>query len=159
MGFQVAPMIDIVFVILLFFMVAAGNARRETALDSELPGEFQEDHQAAVELPDEIEIMIDAEGGVQLNEELMDEAGSEGLPLLKQELRALKKAAGNDLNNLSILLKPDETVNTSGSSMYWMCSRRRKSTRCRSSRLRGSESRHHFCGDDLDRHRRIRIVE
>ena len=110
LGFQVAPMIDIVFVILLFFMVAAGNARRETALKTELPGEYQDDKQAAVELPDEIEIRIDEEGRVYLNEELLDEPGTKGLPLFTQEIRALKKAAGNDLNNIAILLKPDERV-------------------------------------------------
>jgi biopolymer transport protein ExbD len=110
LGFQVAPMIDVVFVILLFFMVAAGNARRETALKTELPAEYQDDKRAAVELPDEIEITIDEEGRIHLNEEVMDEAGSKGLPLLTQELRALKEAAGNDLNKIAILLKPDERV-------------------------------------------------
>jgi biopolymer transport protein ExbD len=103
-------MIDVVFVILLFFMVAAGNARRETALKTELPAEYQDDKRAAVELPDEIEITIDEEGRIHLNEEVMDEAGSKGLPLLTQELRALKEAAGNDLNKIAILLKPDERV-------------------------------------------------
>lgn len=111
LGFQVAPMIDVVFVILLFFMVAAGHARKETGLDSELPSEYREGQQAAVELPDEIEIAIDEDGGIQLNEELLDEAGSKGVPQLTREIRALKKAAGNDFNNVSILLKPDERVN------------------------------------------------
>ena len=110
MGFQVAPMIDVVFVILLFFMVAAGHAKKETALDSQLPGEYREDQQAAVELPDEIEIAIDEEGGIELNEEPMDEAGSKGVPRLTREIRALKKAAGNDFNNVSILLRPDDRV-------------------------------------------------
>lgn len=110
MGFQVAPMIDVVFVILLFFMVAAGNARKETALAADLPGEYQDPKQAVVELPDEIEIAINEEGGIQLNGEEMDEAGSKGLPYLIRELRTLKKAAGNDLNNIAIFLKPDERV-------------------------------------------------
>lgn len=110
MGFQVAPMIDVVFVILLFFMVAAGNARRETALNADLPAEYQDGKQVAVELPDEIEITIDDDGRVQLNEEVMDEAESKGLPLLTHELRVLKKAAGNDLNNIAVFLKPDERV-------------------------------------------------
>lgn len=110
MGFQVAPMIDVVFVILLFFMVAAGHAKRESALNSELPGAYVCRYQGAMDLPDEIEITLDEQGGIQLNEEPMDEAASKGVPLLTEEIRALVKAARNDPNMVSILLKPDERV-------------------------------------------------
>ena len=43
MGFQIAPMIDVVFVILLYFMLAAGTSKKDSALQSRLPGVDIED--------------------------------------------------------------------------------------------------------------------
>jgi biopolymer transport protein ExbD len=37
-GFQIAPMIDVVFVIMLFFMVMAGAVKVEKELNTQLPG-------------------------------------------------------------------------------------------------------------------------
>jgi len=37
-GFQIAPMLDVLFVLLLFFMVVAGAQRQETHLVTPLPG-------------------------------------------------------------------------------------------------------------------------
>lgn len=110
MGFQVAPMIDVVFVILLFFMVAAGNARKETALKAELPGDHTEEQAAVVELPDEIEIVVTETGMVLLNEEALDQVGTKGLPQLTKEIRALKKAAGSGFDKIAVLLRPEENV-------------------------------------------------
>ena len=38
LGFQIAPMIDVVFVIMLFFMVMAGAVKVENELNTQLPG-------------------------------------------------------------------------------------------------------------------------
>ena len=43
LGFQIAPMIDVVFVIMLFFMVMAGSIKRENHLISNLPGIVESD--------------------------------------------------------------------------------------------------------------------
>jgi biopolymer transport protein ExbD len=37
-GFQIAPMLDILFVLLLFFMVTAGAQKHEASLTTQLPG-------------------------------------------------------------------------------------------------------------------------
>jgi len=37
-GFQIAPMLDILFVLLLFFMVSAGAQKHEASLTTQLPG-------------------------------------------------------------------------------------------------------------------------
>ena len=63
-------------------MVAAGNARKETALKAELPGDHTEEQAAVVELPDEIEIVVTETGMVLLNEEALDQVGTKGLPQL-----------------------------------------------------------------------------
>lgn len=67
LGFQIAPMIDVVFVIMLFFMVMAGAIKAERQLTTALPGHTES---ALVDLPpDEITIMISEDGYVTLNEE------------------------------------------------------------------------------------------
>ncbi len=43
LGFQIAPMIDVVFVIMLFFMVMAGAVKVENHLISTLPGSIESD--------------------------------------------------------------------------------------------------------------------
>ena len=37
-GFQIAPMLDVLFVLLLFFMMSAGAQKHETNLTTQLPG-------------------------------------------------------------------------------------------------------------------------
>ena len=44
LGFQIAPMIDVVFVIMLYFMVMAGAVQVENAHNTKLPGTVEADH-------------------------------------------------------------------------------------------------------------------
>ena len=90
LGFQIAPMIDVVFVIMLFFMVMAGSVRVEKELNSQLPGNAETS--GATEFVDEQIISIAENGEVQLNEEPMDTATSRELAQLKATLTRLKKA-------------------------------------------------------------------
>ena len=90
LGFQIAPMIDVVFVIMLFFMVMAGSVRVEKELNSQLPGNAETS--GATEFVDEQIINIAENGEVQLNEEPMDNAKSRELTHLKATLTRLKKA-------------------------------------------------------------------
>ena len=90
-GFQIAPMIDVVFVIMLFFMVMAGAVKVERELNSQLPGT------AATAEPtdfvDEQIINISDTGEVSLNDEPMDSVASKDLPQLKSTLSRLKQNA------------------------------------------------------------------
>ena len=90
LGFQIAPMIDVVFVIMLFFMVMAGSVRVEKELNSQLPGNAETS--GATDFVDEQIINIAENGEVQLNEEPMDNPKSTDLPVLKATLTRLKKA-------------------------------------------------------------------
>ena len=90
LGFQIAPMIDVVFVIMLFFMVMAGSVRVEKELNSQLPGNAETS--GASEFVDEQIISIAENGDVLLNEEPMDGAKIRELPQLKATLARLKKA-------------------------------------------------------------------
>jgi biopolymer transport protein ExbD len=92
-GFQIAPMIDVVFVIMLFFMVMAGAVKVENELNTTLPGSAESAN--AVEFVDEIIIGISEGGEVTLNDEPFDSPQSPTLPRLLETLMRLKQNADN----------------------------------------------------------------
>ena len=59
-GFQIAPMLDVLFVLLLFFMVTAGSQKHEATLTTQLPG-----GKPGGDVP--LEIGIDADGQVNVS--------------------------------------------------------------------------------------------
>src|SRR3954447_17197870 len=88
-GFQIAPMIDVVFVIMLFFMVMAGAVKVEKELNSQLPGTAESS--GSTDFVDEQIITISDIGEVMLNDEPFDSASSRELPQLKATLLRLKQ--------------------------------------------------------------------
>ncbi len=91
LGFQIAPMIDVVFVIMLFFMVMAGAVKVENELNTQLPGTAETSD--AIEFVDEQIITISDSGEVSLNDEPFDSPESRDLPQLKGTLMRLKQNA------------------------------------------------------------------
>ncbi len=91
LGFQIAPMIDVVFVIMLFFMVMAGAVKVENELNTTLPGTAATD--SATDFPDEQIITIAEDGSVLLNEEPFDSVESKNLPKFTATLMRLKEAS------------------------------------------------------------------
>lgn len=91
LGFQIAPMIDVVFVIMLFFMVMAGAVKVERELNQRLPGTVETSK--SVEFTDEILINIAENGEVLLNDEPMDPQGKHDMPRLTAALMRLKQGA------------------------------------------------------------------
>jgi biopolymer transport protein ExbD len=91
LGFQIAPMIDVVFVIMLFFMVMAGAVKVERELNQRLPGTVETSK--SVEFTDEILINIAENGEVLLNDEPMDPLGKHEMPRLTAALMRLKQGA------------------------------------------------------------------
>jgi len=87
LGFQIAPMIDVVFVIMLFFMVMAGDVKVEHMLKTTLPGKVEA---ASFEIPDEQSITIQDNGQVALNEEEIDERDNPLLPNLTAQMTRLR---------------------------------------------------------------------
>jgi biopolymer transport protein ExbD len=92
-GFQIAPMIDVVFVIMLFFMVMAGAVKVERELNTTLPGSTETS--GGTDFVDEIIISISDTGEVSLNDEPFDSAESSSLPRLRDTLMRLKQNADN----------------------------------------------------------------
>lgn len=93
MGFQIAPMVDVVFVIMLFFMVMAGAVKVENELSTRLPGSAESS--SATEFNDETILSISDEGEVSLNDEPFDTPESTDLPQLRATLMRLKENADN----------------------------------------------------------------
>lgn len=97
MGFQIAPMVDVVFVIMLFFMVLAGSIKVENAHNTKLPGTLEVANPDTIP-PDEIAIRIEDDGQVFLNEDPLDNTDTvtpQGklLPELADNLRLLRETS------------------------------------------------------------------
>lgn len=91
LGFQIAPMIDVVFVIMLFFMVMAGAVKVEREINTQLPGTAET--QAPTDFVDEQMITIAEDGEVALNDEPYDSKTSSALPNLTGALMRLKETS------------------------------------------------------------------
>ena len=98
-----AALIDVVFLLLIFFMVTSSLQKFETDLGILLPGRIQQTEQLA--LPDEqiVEILL-------LNNQFSDDPVSRDMPQLTATLTRFKQAS--DLANARALL----TVQASGKS-------------------------------------------
>ena len=82
---QMGPMIDMVFLLLVFFIVTSKPIRQEADVSLSLPGLLSQAE--AFETPDETKIHIGPEGGISINEVPMD------LRTLEQRLRLFKQSA------------------------------------------------------------------
>ncbi len=91
LGFQIAPLIDVVFVILVFFMALAAQIRIERILQTRLPGVAVAD--GPVEFVDEQWLSIDESGQVTLNDEAYDSTGEPAMPQLTATLLRLKESS------------------------------------------------------------------
>ena len=76
-GFQIAPMVDVVFVLMLFFMASAGMRTHELELPVQLPGTSN------VSPTPPIVIVIDGDGRVSINEQTYATASDKSLGELR----------------------------------------------------------------------------
>ncbi|HSI63273.1 MAG TPA: biopolymer transporter ExbD [Candidatus Saccharimonadia bacterium] len=110
-GFQIAPMIDVVFVIMLFFMVMANSVKVEHELKTALPGIATTTNEEMV-LPDDITINIGEDDVVSMNEEAFDVGlppeQAKRLPGLTDSLTRLKKDADARGSKVLVTLVTEE---------------------------------------------------
>jgi biopolymer transport protein ExbD len=102
-GFQIAPMVDVVFVLLLFFMASAGSQVIEKELNISLPsGRSASSAGAVPSTPIIIDILPD--GKVQMNNRVYDSPQSRELPELRTWLKeTIAKFGDKD----PVILRPD----------------------------------------------------
>ena len=71
--FQIAPMVDVIFILILFFMCSAGATKVENELSLKLPGRLSQDQ--PLRMLDEQIIEIEESGQIILNNQQMDTSG------------------------------------------------------------------------------------
>lgn len=105
LGFQIAPMIDVVFVIMLFFMVMAGAVKTERELNTKLPGTVETSE--PTDFVDEAVINISDLGEVMLNDEPMDSAANKQMPMLRATLLRAKQGSDAAKSQLMVTIVSD----------------------------------------------------
>ncbi len=93
-GFQIAPMVDVVFVLMLFFMASAGAQVVEKELSINLPSGQSSATTSTPSVP--IIVAIAADGTVQVNGQAYDPANSPDLPLTRDQLKQLMNFGQKD---------------------------------------------------------------
>ena len=106
LGFQIAPMIDVVFVIMLFFMAMVGAMKVEKAHNTKLPGNVESKEETVT--PDEIAIRIDDEGQVYMNDDPLDSPTSKELTELTGSLNSLRQASDDSKSKVLVTIYADE---------------------------------------------------
>ncbi|MBC8039097.1 MAG: biopolymer transporter ExbD [Opitutaceae bacterium] len=101
-GFQIAPMIDVVFVILVFFMALAAQIKIEQILQTKLPGVAVAS--TTTEFVDEQILQVSEDGEVSLNDESYDSPQSRELPQLTGTLLRLKSSSEAAKSKLVVTL-------------------------------------------------------
>lgn len=110
MGFQIAPMIDVVFVIMLFFMVMAGSVKVEHELKMKLPGDPEASTSAPTDSPDEVTISIAENGQVSVNDNPVDSQTDENLATLTQEMKMVAENARRSNQKILVTVSAEETA-------------------------------------------------
>lgn len=105
-GFQIAPMIDVVFVIMLFFMVMAGQQVVENELNLKLPGSIPNDSEPlAIE---ETQIRVVESGEVLLNDDPVGDPGDTALRNLAATMIRLAESSKISNSKVVVTIMADE---------------------------------------------------
>ena len=105
---QMGPMIDMVFLLLVFFMVSAKPIIPESDIPMGLPGQVSQEE--VVDIPDEARVIIEPNGQIVLNEQQLDTPGGTSLPELRAVLGRFRVSAENAGSDALVTLAPYDTV-------------------------------------------------
>ena len=105
---QMGPMIDMVFLLLVFFMVTAKPVKQESDVSLGLPGTVAAEE--AVELPDEQRIRVEDDGSIVLNDSVLAAPDDTELAGLVSTLKRFKESA--DANKADALVTLDAADGT-----------------------------------------------
>lgn len=105
---QMGPMIDMVFLLLVFFMVTAKPIKEESDINIGLPGKVEQSE--AIDMPDEVRIQIRNGGQVILNDMNFDTPQSRELPQLVGVLKRLQESAEANKSKALVTLAPEPAV-------------------------------------------------
>lgn len=108
MEIQMTPMIDCVFLLLIFFMVSTTFYRQEADIGFSLPGVAEQSE--PIEIPDEQIIVITADGRVFLNDLEYDAPNVAELPELTKTLIRFRETAQANKVPALLTIAPDPGV-------------------------------------------------
>lgn len=104
---QIAPLIDVVFLLLIYFMVTASLVKKEADIAFLLPAQVTQSD--PIDLPIEVIIEIGANGNVVV-EGMVYRSSDRELNTLATRLVQLRQAAGSSGSSLVITITPNKAV-------------------------------------------------
>jgi biopolymer transport protein ExbD len=99
-GLQIAPMLDVMFVLLLFFMVMAGKQVKEAELGVQVPGSSS----ATTTAKSPVKMEVSSDGLVTFNGSPVDVRDDEEMPKLRAKLKALIEVSPEQ----SVIIRPKD---------------------------------------------------
>jgi biopolymer transport protein ExbD len=107
-GVPIAPMIDVVFLLLIYFMVSSTLERQEADLSFQLPGTVEQEE--ALDLPDEQVIELHPDGRVVVNEYAYDSPAAIRLVELAAMLTRFREASAANKVEAVVTIAPAPEV-------------------------------------------------
>jgi biopolymer transport protein ExbD len=86
-GLQIAPMLDVLFVLLLFFMVSAGSHQKEEELGLKIPGSGAPTNPGTASIP--LVVTIRADDSVLIEGSVVGQPGDMELMALRERLKGI----------------------------------------------------------------------
>ena len=106
--FQIAPMIDVVFLLLIYFMVGTTLHKQEADISFTLPGVAETSE--PIEFPDEQVIEIRADGQIVVNDSTYDAPGASRLVQLTGMLTRFRQASDASRSRAAVTIAPDRAT-------------------------------------------------
>jgi len=105
---QIAPMIDVCFLLLFFYILTSKPVKPEADMSMTLPGTVAQD--VALDIPDEQRITIQENGQIVLNDLALDNPASKELPALFSTLKRFKQSADANKSEALITIDVDDSA-------------------------------------------------
>lgn len=107
-GVPIAPMIDVVFLLLIYFMVSSTLEQQEADLSFQLPGTVEQSE--PLDLPDEQIIEIRADGQIVVNDYPYDQPASPRFDELASMLTRFREASSANKVEAIVTISPADTA-------------------------------------------------
>jgi len=104
---QIAPMIDVCFLLLFFYIITSKPVKPEADMSMTLPGTVAQEE--SLDIPDEQRITVQDNGQIVLNDLALDKPDDKNLPALLATLKRFKESS--DANKSRALITLDVSDN------------------------------------------------
>ncbi len=105
---QIAPMIDVCFLLLFFYILTSKPVKPEGDMSMTLPGTVAQSE--ALDIPDEQRIIIEENGQIILNDLPMDQPENKELPTLLATLKRFKESSAANKSEALITIDVADTA-------------------------------------------------